>query len=171
MDFVIELAVQMSVTLVSIMVGTLAALALDRRNERRHQQKRANVVLRSLAQELSENQKTLQSVRPAFQKTAWGRSFYLSTTAWETAVSQSDLPDVIGYKLTDAISDQYAQMVKAQYYVDLLTNLWMSSDQIPGYTDIRKGFHRAILKSMTQAINQHKQVMNKIEYAQRVAIA
>jgi K+-sensing histidine kinase KdpD len=50
-------------TLLGIFVGTLAALATDRYNERRKKQRRARVILRSLSQELNENYDTLRSVK------------------------------------------------------------------------------------------------------------
>jgi uncharacterized membrane protein YccC len=152
-------------TLIGIFVGTLAALTADRRNERRRKQRRARVVLRSLSQELSESYHTLQTARSAYLRTPWGQSFYISTIAWETAMAGGDLPDIIGFELTDAISAQYALLVRIRYYVDLLTQLWFAPDEIQGYEEIRRGFHRAILEAMNQAINRHPNVIKQIKSA------
>lgn len=152
-------------TLVGIFVGTLAALATERRNERRRKRRRAKVVLRSLSQELSDSYHALQAVKPAYLRTPWGQSFYLSTTAWETAMSGGDLPDIIGFELTDLISAHYALLVRIRYYVDLLTQLWLAPADIQGYEEIRRGFHRAILEAMNQAINRHPDVVKQIKKA------
>ncbi len=154
-------------TLVGMFVGTLAALATDRYNERRRKRRRAKIILRSLSQELDDNCHTLRVVKPAYQKTSWGKSFYISTIAWETAVSSGDLPDIIGFELTDVISTQYALLVRIRYYVDLLTRLWFAPTEIQGYEDIRRGFNRAIVQTMHQAINSHPEVMGQIGRALR----
>lgn len=149
-------------TLIGIFVGTLAALATDRYNERRRNRRRARIILRSIAQELNENYETLRAVKPVYQSKPWGKSFYISTIAWETALSSGDLPDIIGFGLTDAISAQYALLVRTRYYVDLLTRLWFAPAEIPGYEEIRQGFRRAIIKTMNQATNNHPEVMRLI---------
>jgi hypothetical protein len=149
-------------TLVGIFVGTLAALATDRYNERRKKRRRARVILRSLSQELNENYDTLRSVKSTYQRTPWGKSFYISTIAWETALSSGDLPDVIGFALTDTISAQYALLVRIRYYVDLLTRLWFAPTEIQGYEEIQHGFNRAIVETMNKAINHHPEVMGQI---------
>ena len=105
----------------------------------------------------------MRSVKPAYQKTAWGKSFSISTIAWETALSSGDLPDIIGFKLTDIISAQYALLVRIRYYVDLLTRLWMAPADIPGYEEIKRGFHRAIVEAMNKAINLQPEVLGLIE--------
>jgi hypothetical protein len=108
-------------TVVGIFVGMLTALATDRYNERRRKRRRAKTILRSLSQELGDNYSALRSVRTAYLETPWGKSFYVSTIAWETALSSGDLPDIIGFELADAISTQYALLVRIRYYVDWLT--------------------------------------------------
>jgi hypothetical protein len=149
-------------TLLGIFVGTLAALATDRYNERRRNRRRARTVLRSLLQELNENYTTLQAVKPFYQKNPWGKSFYISTVAWETALSSGDLPEIIGFGLTDALSTQYALLVRIRYYVDLLTRLWFAPSEIQGYEDIRQGFRRAIIEAMNKAINNHPEVVRQM---------
>ena len=163
MDSSTKLIADTITTLIGIFVGTLAAIAADRYNQRRRKRRRAKIILRSLFRELNENHSTLRSVKLAYQKTAWGKSFYISTIAWETALSSGDLPDIIGFELTDVISAQYALLVRIRYYVDLLTRLWMAPAEIPGYEEIRRGFHRAIVEAMNKAINLHPEVVGLIE--------
>jgi seryl-tRNA(Sec) selenium transferase len=148
--------------LIGIFVGTLAALAVDRGRERRRKDKRAKVILRSLAQELNENHNTLQSVRSAYIATPFGKSFYVNTVAWETAMYSGDLPDILGDDLTDALTDQYALLVRIRYYVDLLTRLWFAPTSIAGYEEIRRGFNTAIIETMNHAINNHDPLMSRI---------
>ena len=162
MDAATRILVDVIGTLIGIFVGTLAALATDRYNERRRNRRRAQIILRSLAQELNENYTTLQAVKPTYQSKPWGKSFYVSTIAWETALSSGDLPDIIGFGLTDVISNQYALLVRIRYYVDLLTRLWFAPTEIQGYEEIRQGFRRAIVKTMNQAMNNHPEVLRMI---------
>jgi hypothetical protein len=149
-------------TLTGIFVGTLSALAIDRRNEQRRNRRRAAIILHSLSHELDDNYRTLRDAKPAYLKTPWGRSFYISTIAWETALASGDLPDIIGFELTDVISAQYALLVRSRYYVNLLTQLWFAPSEIQGYEEIRQGFHRNIVETMTRAIDRHAGVMEKI---------
>jgi hypothetical protein len=150
-------------SLVGIFVGMLAALAVDRHNEHRRNQRRARTILFSLTQELNENYTTLQAVKSAYTSTAWGKSFYISTIAWETALASGDLPDVIGFELVNTISGHYALLVRIRYHVDLLTRLWFAPSEIQGYDEIRQGFVKAILSTMTQVNNQHSGVMKLIQ--------
>jgi hypothetical protein len=152
-------------TLIGIFVGTLSALVIDRWNQRRKLRRQAKVVLRSLSQELSENFKNIQNARPAYTSTSWGKSFYVSTVAWETALAGGDLPNIIGFELTDLISAQYALLARIRYYVDLLTQLWFAPQDVPGRDEIRRGFHKAITETMSQTIRQHTGIMRQIEQA------
>lgn len=158
-----ELIAEAVLTLVGIFAGSLAALALDRWNERRQMRRRAKSVLHSLLQELRDNYKALQDAKPAYANTPWGRSFYLSTVTWETAGAGGDLPDIIGGELADAIASQYALFVRIRYHVDLLTRLWFAPADIPGYDDIRQGFRQAILDAMNQALGQQAAMLDKIK--------
>ena len=157
-----ELATQTVATLIGIFVGTLSALTIDRYTERVRMRRRAKIVLRSLAQELRINYKTLREVKAAYQNTAWGRSFYISTTAWETALAGGDLSHIIGLELTDLISDQYALFFRIRYYVDLLTRLWFAPNDIKGYEEMRAGFRKAIVETMTLALEQQTEVMHQM---------
>ncbi len=149
-------------TLMGIFVGTLAALATDRYNERRRNRRRARIVLRSLAQELTANYDALRAAKPVYQKQPWGKSFYISTVAWETALSSGDLPEIIGFGLTDVLSAQYGFFVRIRYYVNLLTQLWFAPSEIQGYENIRRGFHQAIVETMNKAISNHHDVIREI---------
>jgi len=157
-----DLVTQTLATLIGIFIGTFSALTIDRYNERARKRRRAKIVLRSLAHELRANYRMLEGVKAAYQNTAWGRSFYISTTAWETALASGDLPDVIGSELTDLVSDQYALFFRIRYYVDLLTRLWFAPNDIQGYEEMRGGFRKAIVETMTQALKQQPDVMRHI---------
>jgi hypothetical protein len=157
-----ELVTQTVATLIGIFVGSLSALMMDRYTERVRKRRRARIVLRSLALELRANYKTLESVKAAYQNTAWGRSFYISTTAWETVLAGGDLADIIGVELTDLISSQYALFFRIRYYVDLLTRLWFAPSDIQGYEEMRGGFRKAIAETMMQALKQQADVMPRV---------
>lgn len=163
MEFTSNVIAELIATLVGIFIGTLAAFAVDHHNEWVRKRQRAKIILRSLSQELAYNFNTLKDVRPAFINTPWGRSFYVSTTAWETAISSGDLPDIIGFELADVISAQYALLVRIRYYVDLTTQLWFAPAEIPGYKDKQKGFNEAILETINLAISSHPDLMKWIQ--------
>ncbi|MBN1886870.1 MAG: hypothetical protein JW850_02735 [Thermoflexales bacterium] len=158
-----ELIVDAVLTLVGIFAGSMAALALDRWNEQRQLRRQAKTVLHSLLQELRDNYKALQNAKPAYANTPWGRSFYLSTIAWETAGAGGDLPDIIGGEMADAIASQYALFVRIRYHVDLLTRLWFAPADIPGYEEIRAGFRQAILDAMKDALGQQANMLERIK--------
>lgn len=162
MELLQNVLTEMIAGLVGIFVGTLAALAVERYKEHRRNRRRARTVLRALAQELEENQRTLQSVRPAYTQTSFGKSFYLGTIAWETALAGGDLSAIIGVELADTIAAHYALLVRIRYYVDLLTRLWFAPADIPGYDDIRGGFHRSILETMAQALGSYPRLQGTI---------
>jgi hypothetical protein len=158
-----ELIAEAGLTLMGIFAGSLAALALDRWNERRQVRRQAKTVLHSLLQEMRDNYKTLQDAKPAYANTPWGRSFYLSTGAWETVGAGGNLPDIVGGELADAIASQYALFVRIRYHVDLLTRLWFAPADIPGYEEIRAGFRQAILDAMKDALGQQAKTLEKIK--------
>jgi hypothetical protein len=160
-----SIVVETVATLVGIFIGTLAALVIDRRNERRRLRRRARIVLRSLAQELDENFKTIQKAKPAYASTPWGKSFYISTVAWETALAGGDLPAIIGFELTETISAQYALLMRIRYYVDLLTQLWFAPPDVSGHEEMRHGFTRSIRETMSQVLSRHTGMMGQIQKA------
>ena len=157
-----NIVVELITSLVGIFFGMLAALAVDRYNEQRRRRLRAKIILKSLSQELNENFNTLQQVRSAYVTTPFGKSFYVNTVAWETAVASGELPAIIGDDLTDSISDQYALLVRIRYYVDLLTRLWFAPANITGYEEIRHGFNQQIVEAMNKAINRHEPLLTMI---------
>jgi len=163
MDITATILAELLASVVGIFIGTLLALFLDRYNERRRLRQRSKVVLRSLSQESSENYQTIKNAKAAYFKNPWGKSFYLSTVAWETALGGGDLPAVIGFELTDAISAQYALYTRIRYYVDLLTQLWFAPSDVAGYDQIRRGFNRAIVDAMSKAIGRQAALMGQIE--------
>lgn len=157
------LLMELFVTLTGIFLGTLAAFGVDRFNEKQKKKKMAQIILHSLKKELTENYNILRTVMDEYVHTPWGKSFYPSTISWETAIASGDLPDIIGFELTDAISLQYSLFYKSRYYVDLLTKLWFAPETIPGYAKKREGFNTAILESLRSAEFRHRELMAQIE--------
>jgi len=159
LDFYNAVLVQTIASLTGVFIGALAALAMNRHNTVRRHRQRARILLRNLSQELAENDDVLRAVRPAYEATPWGKSFYLSTIAWETALSSGDLPEILGYELSDRLAIQYGWLARIRYHVDLLTRLWMAPRAIEGYEEIRQGFRLAILAAMDQAMSGHQEVL------------
>lgn len=137
-------------TLIGIFAGFLLALAADRYNEKRKNKLQASILLRSLEKELSENYNTIKNVRSDFISAPWGRSFYINTSAWDTALSSGDLPNIIGFELTDSLAEQYSYFIRSRYYVDLLTRLWFAPDNIQGYEEKRKVLTMPLLSPSTK---------------------
>jgi hypothetical protein len=162
MQIVNDLLVQTMASLVGVFMGALAALAADRYNVHRRKQHRAQTLLRILTQELTENYETLRAVKSAYQSTPWGKSFYVSTMAWETALAAGDLPEIVGYDLADRLAQQYGWLIRIRYYVELLTRLWFAPREIAGYEDIQRGFRQAIVAAMDKALTGHTELMRHI---------
>jgi len=160
--FIEAILVQTVASLIGVFVGALAALATNRHAIRNRQKRRARTLLRILGQELAENQETLRAVKPAFESTPWGKSFYLSTIAWETALASGELPEILGYDLTDDLAMHYGWLARIRYHVDLLTRLWLAPQGIAGYEEIQRGFRQAILAAMENAQAGHEAVMRHI---------
>lgn len=158
-----NLIMELAVTLTGIFLGTLAAFGVDRFSERQKKKKMAQIILHSLKKELTENYNIMRGVMDEYVHTPWGKSFYVSTISWETALASGDLPDIIGFELTDAISLQYSLLYKARYYVDLLTKLWFAPETIPGYKNKREGFNTAILESLRSAEFRHREIIAQID--------
>lgn len=162
-----NLIMELVVTLTGIFLGTLAAFGVDRFSERQKKRKMAQIILHSLKKELAENHSIIRAVMDEYVHTPWGKSFYLSTISWETALASGDLPDIIGFELTDAISIQYSLFYRTRYYVDLLTKLWFAPDTIPGYANKREGFNTAILESLRNADFRKREIMAQIDESLR----
>ncbi|MCE1245393.1 MAG: hypothetical protein LWY06_01980 [Firmicutes bacterium] len=163
MDPQTALIVETTATMIGIFTGTILAFAVDKYNERQKKKKRAKILLRSISKELRENFDAIQSARQEYMDTPWGKSFYISSSAWDTAVAGGDLPDIIGFELADCISAQYALFVRIRYYVDLMTQLWLVPETIPGYAEKRAGFHNAILESMNKVSENHRNVISLVD--------
>ena len=166
-QFLDSVLIQTVASLVGVFVGALAALAMDRQNTRKRQRQRARTLMRVLSQELTENYETLLAAKPGYETTAWGKSFYLSTIAWETALASGDLPEILGYELADHLALQYGWLARIRYYVDLLTRLWLAPPGITGYQEIQQGFRQAILSAMEKAEAGHREVMQHIRREER----
>jgi len=163
MDPQTALIVETTATMIGIFTGTILAFAVDKYNERQKKKKRAKVLLRSIARELRENYGAILQAKQEYEETPWGKSFYISTSAWDTALAGGDLPEIIGFELADAVSAQYALFVRIRYYVDLMTQLWLVPETIPGYVEKRSGFHSAILESMNKVTENHRNVIMTVE--------
>jgi hypothetical protein len=46
--------------------------------------------------------------------------------------------------------------------VDLLTRLWFAPNDIKGYEEMRAGFRKAIVETMTLALGQQTEVMHQM---------
>jgi hypothetical protein len=157
-----DIAAQIIGSLVGVFVGALAALATARRARHHQQKRRARTLLRILGQELTENYETLQLVKPAYESTSWGKSFYLSMMAWENALASGDLQEILGYELSDHLAVQYGWLARIRYYVDLMTRLWFAPQGIAAYQEIQRGFREAIVAAMEKAETGHQEVMRHI---------
>lgn len=157
------MVLEMLSTVVGIFIGTLAAFAVEKYKENQTKKKRAAIILRSILMELSSDFQLLKDALSEYLNTPWGKSFYISTTAWDTAVSSGDLPDIIGFELADALSVQYGHMVKIRYYVDLTTRLWFAPPNIPGYEAKRKGFNENIIDTINLAVRNHHNILRLIQ--------
>ena len=162
-----DILVQTIASLVGVFVGALAALATNRHAIRNRHRQRARTLLRILSKELTENFETIHAVKPAYENTAWGKSFYLSTISWETALASGDLPEILGYELSDHLAMQYGWLARIRYYVDLMTRLWFAPTGIAAYEEIQRGFREAIVTAMEKAEAGHREVMQHISLEER----
>ena len=80
-----------------------------------------------------------------------------------------DLPEIIGFDLTETISAQYALFMCIRYYVDLLTQLWFAPHDVSGYEEMRRGFIRTIRETMSQVLTRHTGMMGQIQKAHKAA--
>jgi hypothetical protein len=152
-------------TLVGVSMGFIVALAAERARERVRRNKQAVIILHSLSQELRRNYDVMTDILPQFKTTPFGRSFFVNTTAWDTALSTDELPEIIGFSLADTIAAHYGILNKLRYYGDLLVKVWLAPDDIQGYAEIQSGFRRIIVDSLDKAIANHPRVLEQIERA------
>jgi len=150
-------------TLVGVSLGFIVAFAAERARERGRRNKQAVIILHSLSQELRGNYDVMTQILPHFKSTPFGKSFFINTTAWETALSTDELPDIIGFTLADTIAAHYGILSKLRHYGDLLVHVWLAPDDIAGYSEIQAGFRRIIIESLETAIASHPRVLERIE--------
>lgn len=165
MELVYQAMPEMIATLIGVVVGGVGALYIDRRRDMLDKRKRARIVLHNLRGELEDNFRALEDAREAYAATHYGKSFYISSIAWEAATTGADLPDIIGYELADTIEDQYSILLRLRYYVDLMTRLWFAPDSIEGYREIQEGFRGHILRNLQEAIEHHPHAIERIAAA------
>jgi len=162
-QYLIEAIPELIATLVGVSLGFIVALAAERARERSRRNKQAVIILHSLSQELRQNYDVMTSILPHFKSTPFGKSYFINTTAWDTALSTDELPEIIGFTLADTIAAHYGILSKLRHYGDLLVRVWLAPDEITGHADIQAGFRHIIVQSMETAIDNHPQVMAKIE--------
>jgi len=156
----------MIATLIGVVVGGLGALYIERKRERSTRRKRALIILHNIYGELEDNFHVLEDARPAYENTPFGKSFYISAIAWETAATGGDLPDIIGYELADIIENQYSILLRLVYYVNLMTRLWCAHDSIEGKKEIQEGFRKHIVNGLQETIEYHPYVIKQISQTQ-----
>jgi len=157
----------MIATLIGVVVGGVGALYIDRQQEIHQKHRRAKIILHNIYGELEDNFFALENAKPAYENTHFGKSFYISTIAWETATTGGDLPDIIGYELADIIENQYAILLRLGYYVDLMTRLWFAHDSIEGKKVMQEGFRNHIINNLQEAIEYDPFVIQKITETQK----
>ena len=165
MELIYQALPEMIATLIGVAVGGVGALYLDARRILLEKRKRSQVILHNLKSELEDNFHKLADAKTAYEETPYGKSFYISSIAWEAATAGGDLPEIIGYKLADTIEDQYAILLRLRYYVDLMTKLWFAPDDIEGYLNIQEGFRGHILRALHEAIENHPRAIDHIAIA------
>jgi hypothetical protein len=162
-EYFIEAIPELIATLVGVTLGGFFAFAAERHRERGRRNQMAETVLRSISQELRTNYDVTTGVLPHFQATPFGKSFFLYTSVWDTVLATDELPDIIGYRLADIIAAHYGLLSKLRYYGDLLVQVWLAPDTIEGYAEIRAGFRKIIVESLSITIENHPRVMEQIE--------
>lgn len=158
----------MIATLIGVVVGGLGALYIERQRELSRSKRRARIILYNIYGELEDNFHALENAKPAYEQTPFGKSFYISTIAWQTATTGGDLPDIIGYELADIIENQYSILLRLVYYVNLMTQLWFAHDSIEGKKDMQEGFRGHIINGLQEAIEYHPFVIKQIARTQAV---
>lgn len=159
----VEALPELIATLVGVAVGGVIAFTYEHLREKRFRNRQAFLILRSLAREMRENYAVMKEVLPHYERTPYGKSFYLNTSVWETALSVEQLPEVIGFELADTIAHHYSTLARLRYYGDLLVKVWLTSEEVDGYPQIRAGFRRIIIDSLNQAIENHPAVIDEID--------
>lgn len=162
-QYLIEAIPELIAPLVGVSLGGFVAFGVERQRERRRCNQLAVTVLRSISQELRSNYDVTTSVLPQFQNSAFGKSFFLYTSVWDTVLSTDELADIIGYRLADVIAAHYGLLAKLRYYSDLLIQVWLAPRNIEGYSDICAGFRKVVLQTLVIAIENHPRVIEQIE--------
>lgn len=167
MELIYDALPEMLATLIGVVVGGVGALYIDSKRELHNKHKRARIILHNILGELEDNYYALESAMPAYRDTRFGKSFYISTIAWETASTGGDLPDIIGNELADIIENQYSILLRLVYYVNLMTGLWFAPDSIEGKKEMQEGFRGHIIAGLQEAIDYHPHVIDAIEKARK----
>ena len=153
MDLLYQALPEMIATLIGVVVGGVGALYIDSRRELSNKKKRAGIILYNIFGELKDNFLALEKARPAYEETSFGKSFYISTIAWETATTGGDLPDIMGFELADIIENQYSILQNLAYYVNLMTQLWFAPDSIEGKREMQGDSAKIFLTVYRKRLN------------------
>lgn len=150
-------------TLVGVAVGGTLAFAAENFRQRLTRHRQAYILLRSLARELHGNHEVIERALPHFRNTPFGKSFFLTTAAWETALSTEELPNIIGFRLADLISNHYGILARLRHYGDLMVSVWLTPEKVDGYENIQAGFRRIIIEAMEQVLEDYPVVIQAID--------
>ena len=167
MDLIYDAIPELIATLTGVFVGGLGAMYIERQRELASKRKRARIILHNIYGELEDNFYALEGAKPAYENTSYGKSFYISTIARQTATTGGDLPDIIGYELADIIENQYSILLRLTYYVNLMTKLWFAPDSIIGKKEMQEGFRQQIMNGLQEGIEYHPYVIQKISQTQK----
>ncbi len=153
-----EILPEMIATIVGVAIGGMGALYNNRRQSNVFKRNRAMILLKNIDNELRESAKTIVDAKEAFQAARFGKSFYLSSIAWDTATKVGDLAHVIGVELADVVENQYGICFRLRYYVELMTQLWLAPLEIDGRFEIQEGFRKQILKDLELWLARYPEV-------------
>lgn len=158
----VEALPELIATLVGVAVGGTLAFTNENYRQRRHFDRQKYVILRTLARELTVNHDVINSVLPHFRNTPYGKSYFLNTSAWQTALATEELPNIVGFRLADIIGHHYNTLGRLQFYGELMVRVWLTHDDLEGYTEIQSGFRQIIVESLEHALDHYPKVMRAI---------
>jgi len=153
-----EILPEMIATIVGVAIGGMGALYNNRRQSNAFKRNRAKILLKNIDTELKETFKTITDAKQVFEEARYGKSFYLSSIAWDTATKGGDLAHVIGVELADVVENQYSVCFRLRYYVDLMTQLWLAPMEIEGRVAIQEGFRKQILLDLDAWLGRYPEV-------------
>jgi len=151
--FVVQfLANFLSSLLVALGVGVYLTHQLRRGEEAQIARKNKVLLLRAIREELEDNRKEFERVRPYYEN-RYGYPFSVKLTFWEVLRPSGELPKLISFELLDAICEQYYYLQKAvEAQERLLTGPHGGED----------GFHD-VSYTLNSALENHPKVIEAID--------